>query len=545
MLNRKLMCLVLGVTGQIISVSAWTANPRSGSLSHSAGKSDPVLFEPVNQALERFSNDSKAFMNEAPAKFLRAPSATGKTRFFTKKHPTPVSYFTSVEYTSPENVVSEKLASRCKCQKGFESFLRGTHPKSGWDVNNRPEFFLTDPEMVIHLDQMEQLGYRASYLEETPWSGDYFAMARGILGNRAFDPGFAQLDDWKDRFDYIQDHPFAKIFARGKSKEINKLSVSEKYDILLGDLQGRLTNSLWEQGRQYFEATGEVEEWMGICHGWAPASYMVPRPLSSIEVPSFDGQKKIKLNPAELKGLISQQWAQNPVNSRFVGQRCDSKNPQQDENGRVIESGCLDINPATWHIIVVNKIAKNRKSFVFDATYDYEVWNQPVYGYKYTYFNPSTNKEEASLEKATVRRESFDNDKFAKYRATDTQNIVGIAMEVSYSVETTINDSDTDSPDSDFVTSVRYLYDLELNDKGQIIGGEWYTNKHPDFLWTPEEGESARSPIDLQINIVKWLPDQPTPLLWRKGAEYLAPQSMILGPLVDSLLAQSRTGPNW
>ncbi|MBK7961719.1 MAG: hypothetical protein IPK04_11300 [Bdellovibrionales bacterium] len=73
---------------------------------------------------------------------------------------------------------------------------------------------------------------------------------------------------------------------------------------------------------------------MGICHGWAPASYMVPRPLSSIEVPSFDGQKKIKLNPAELKGLISQQWAQNPVNSRFVGQRCDSKNPQQDENGR-------------------------------------------------------------------------------------------------------------------------------------------------------------------------------------------------------------------
>lgn len=128
--------------------------------------------------------------------------------------------------------------------------------------------------------------------EETPWSGDYFAIARGILGNRAFDPGFAQLDDWKDRFDYIQDHPFAKIFARGKSKEINKLSVSEKYDILLGDLQGRLTNSLWEQGRQYFEATGEVEEWMGICHGWAPASYMVPRPLSSMNAPHLMAKRR-------------------------------------------------------------------------------------------------------------------------------------------------------------------------------------------------------------------------------------------------------------
>lgn len=116
-------------------------------------------------------------------------------------------------------------------------------------------------------------------------------------------------------------------------------------------------------------------------------------------------------------------------------------------------------------------------------------------------------------------------------------------MEVSYSVETTISESETDRPDNDYVTSVRYLYDLELNDQGQIIGGEWYTNKHPDFLWTPEEGETAGSPIDIQINTVKWLPGQPTPALWRKGAEYLSPHSMILGPVVNELVEQSRVQP--
>lgn len=540
MFNKKLMCLILGATGQFFSVSGWTAS----SVTQSATKSDPALFEPISQTLERFSNDSKAFMNETPSKFVHVPSTIRATEHYSNKGRKPVSYFSSPQYASPEYIISEKLSSRCKCQKGFASFLRGTRPKAGWDVHNRPELFLTDPEVIVQLDLMEQLGYQASHLEETPWSGDYFAIARGTLGNRAFDPGFSQLYDWKTRFDYIQNNPFSKIYARGKRKEINKLSVSEKYDLLLGDLQGRLTNALWDEGRQYFEATGEVEEWMGICHGWAPASYLVHRPLNSIEVNSFDGQNKIKINPAELKGLISQQWAQNPVNARFIGQRCESKSPQQDENGRIIEAGCFDINPATWHIIVVNKIAKNRKSFVFDATFDFQVWNQPVYGYKYTYFNPLTNKEEPSLEKATVRREDLSNDKFAKYRSPEAQSIVGIAMEVSYSVETTINESDTDSPDQDYVTTVRYLYDLEVNDKGQIIGGEWYTNKHPDFLWTPEDGESARSPIDVQINTVKWLANQPTPILWRKGAEYLSPHRMILGPVVDTLVEQSRVTPN-
>lgn len=500
-----------------------------------------LLFEPVNQALERFETDSKSFMNETPPKILRPPKSQSRT---------PVNYFLSENFNNISRTLSpipdipnKKIASRCKCQKEYQSFFSGVHLMASWDLHNRPELFFDEPQLINQLTVMDRLGFQTSYIEETPWSGDYFAIARGILGNRAFDPKFMQLYDWKSRYDYVQEYPFAKIFAQGRSQEINQLSVSEKYDLLLGDQQGHLTISLWDQGRQYYESTGEVEEWMGICHGWAPASYLVPRPYHSITAMAFDGRQKIKINPGEIKGLVSQQWAQNPVSSRFVGQRCNSKDPQQDENGRVIETGCFDVNPGAWHLIVVNKIAKERKSFVFDATFDYQVWNQPVYGYKYTYFNPITNKEVKSLEKAIILRKDFNTDKFATYRASETKFIVGIAMELSYSVETTINQNDTDTPEDDYVTKVRYLYDLELNDQGQIIGGEWYTNKHPDFLWTPESGEVASSPIDAQIKHFSWQPDQPTPALWQKAATYTSPHGLILGPFVESLIEQSRKNP--
>lgn len=118
----------------------------------------------------------------------------------------------------------------------------------------------------------------------------------------------------------------------------------------------------------------------------------------------------------------------------FVGQRCDSQTPEQDENGRIITQGCADVNPATWHIVMVNKVARDQESFVFDATYDYEVWNQPVFGYSYKYFNPETNHEVDSLAEATVKLKKFKNDKFASYRSSEAESVVGISMEVSYTV---------------------------------------------------------------------------------------------------------------
>jgi hypothetical protein len=40
--------------------------------------------------------------------------------------------------------------------------------------------------------------------------------------------------------------------------------------------------------------------------------------------------------------------------------------------------------------IVAAQRTVSRRAMIMDATYDYEVWNQPIFSYEYQYFNPAT-----------------------------------------------------------------------------------------------------------------------------------------------------------
>lgn len=64
--------------------------------------------------------------------------------------------------------------------------------------------------------------------------------------------------------------------------------------------------------------------------------------------------------------------AEAPFNTRFIGGRCNIQNPEKDENGRVIEPDCVDNNPASWHLSVLNQIGITGRSMIMDATYDYQ-----------------------------------------------------------------------------------------------------------------------------------------------------------------------------
>ena len=53
-------------------------------------------------------------------------------------------------------------------------------------------------------------------------------------------------------------------------------------------------------------------------------------------------------------------------------------------------------------------------------------------------------------------------------------------------------------------TNIEFEYDLELDSKNKIIGGEWYSDNHPDFLWVADRlsypetyGDNSRTAIDL------------------------------------------------
>jgi hypothetical protein len=347
---------------------------------------------------------------------------------------------------------------------------------------------LVDRFEYARLDAIERAGLTASRLDAHPWSGTYWPIAKGVIAWRYADPKYPASYNWKKNSDYLVDP--------ANACSVGQLSPAEKYDLLAGDTGNTLRAAMLKEGAQYYHSFGSVESWMGICHGWAPASYMSPRPTRVVKALAADGRTQIPFYPSDLKALESLLWANGRFENRFIGARCYHKQPATDENGRITDESCNGTNAGTWHLSVVNQIGASRRSFVMDANHDTEIWNQPVYGYRYAYFNPQTKKPASSLGEAAVAMRDFMADKFAKYRSDRAASVVGIAMELTYVSENSPSTDPTDSPETDAQVTVHYLYDLELDARGAIIGGEWYSTAHPGFLWTPVVGAEARSDGD-------------------------------------------------
>lgn len=381
---------------------------------------------------------------------------------------------------------------------------------------------------------VDAAGLGKSALPETPWSDDYWAHYLGILGRRYADEAFPASDDWKENHAYVTERPAAKIVASRDQDAIDALSPSEKYDLLVGDATFGLTSTMWADGKKYYDQSGRVELWMGICHGWAPASYMLARPRHVVTVTSPEGVA-IRFFPADIKALASLLWANSSPASRFIGTRCEEKDPPKDENGRALSAAAFDNNPGTFYLAMVNQVGVSRRSMILDATYDYEVWNQPICAYETHYFHPEDMRFAATAREGTVSRGSFKRDRFAKYRTRDYAAVVGVAMRTRYVVETPPSHAPTDAPANDATRLVDYYFDLELDRAGRVVGGEWYMNRHPDFLWTPARGQRAVTPAD-GFASGAWH-DGPVPVSWRGPAARASAEGLPLAKIVERLIA--------
>lgn len=379
----------------------------------------------------------------------------------------------------------------------------GDEGRAGIRGNDRAEDLVDSPSRLIKsLSSMEAL--RSGSVEIAPWSSDYWPIRNGQTAIRYLDRQFPANPgrfDWAQAWAYFLANPFSSVTAT------DKLSPSEKYDLLVGDRNFTLTKNQWSQGQWYQEQNGSVEAWMGICHGWAVAAYADTRPAKKVDMTAADGST-VTFYPDDIKALSSLKWANGTAvtdagnANKFIGGRCNEKNPAMDDaSGRIDDESCFDTNPGTFHIALVNQIGRNKRSMVMDATYDFEVWNQPIKSYSYQYFNPSTKERVDTIEEATVTLNdpSFE-DNFKNFRDEPTaKKVVGIIMEVEYVVETKPQGRATDSEAQDATTTARYMYDVELNAQGGIVGGEWYQNAHPDFLWNVNPGAYAYNQEDAAV----------------------------------------------
>lgn len=375
-----------------------------------------------------------------------------------------------------------------------------------------------------------------------------------LLGDESFDLT-NKLWDYAQKWGSAKENSFLSSLdivgggALDKAQELVDLGLFQNLDEAMpraiemrGGLAENIATNLISQGKysNYVEAMPEAMEqasqdadnyvlvrknslmalWEGICHGWSTAAGIVPRPKKTVTIKLPNG-KNLKFFPDDLKGLASLLWANSLVqDSKFVdengevfgggiiseGLRCNQKAPKRDEWGRYyddradayskkLEPRCVGVHPAIWHLALANIIGNQGRSFVVERKIKAAVDNHPLTRYAAEYFNPKTGDYGTLKNSITALDES---DPFINFRNPKAKAIVGIKMTMTYVNWGRPQREAYDSPAKDDLKDIDMMYDLELDEEGNVVGGQWrltekgkviggrasaIKNTQPDFFW--------------------------------------------------------------
>jgi len=393
-------------------------------------------------------------------------------------------------------------------QKNFD--IKNNDLGRPWQDEDAPTQFFGDQSYVSDLSKLPTSGQASS----EPWSSTYWPIEYGILSVRYADNEKNTFTDdqgnsltWKQSISkYSEPQDYQTAQSGDLSNYVNNyFSPAEKYDLLVGDTTAfTLTNNNKQQGASYADSNGDVESWMGICHGWSPAAISLPRPQNDVTLTAADGKTQIKFYADDIRGLASLKYAATNENTLFAGGRCnleDKNIPKDPASGLITDYTCFDINPGSWVIILANRLGMQQKSFVIDATFDLQVWNQPMYSYSMSYFNVLTNSA-GDLESSKVKVGDLASSNTAvmkfirKMTSSKATHLVGVNMDIVYIAETSPSHN---PPGADRQVKVNYVFTLELDAQNTILGGEWLHNQHPDFLWAPAAGAKPMNDEDNTI----------------------------------------------
>lgn len=432
---------------------------------------------------------------------------------------------------------AEKMKLRRRIMGRVRSDLE---PAANMGEKDKPRTLIDGTAIITNIYDIDKRGLNRAKLENEPWADSYWPTHKGIIGIRYADKDFPNAKDWLSNHSYIQKNPALGIYSAGDQGRIDSLSPAEKYDLLVGDDSMSLTHYSWNAGKKYFDKYGYVERWMGICHGWAAAAHMSAPNIASPVILYSPRGIPITFYQSDVKALNSMLWANASPATRFVGNRCKTPRPPKNEVGRILDDGCWDTNPATFHLSLVNQVGINKRSFVIDTTYDAEVWNFAIASYRMQYFNPQTLKPTPVLREALLPMNKYSLDKFREFRAADAESVVGVVLDLTH--VNAVNPTHA-SMTNNMTKTLRYFYDLELDAKGDIIGGEWYTNAHPDFIWTFAPEAQAKSRADFELNPREWVTSGPVPAHWSPAARRASTAGIPLYAVISRIVDRSAPEP--
>lgn len=339
-----------------------------------------------------------------------------------------------------------------------------------WDAQNNPN--LMNESSTTPFENNYYKFPKSASLTNKPWTDDYWpTYKRGIAQRWKGDlvikkhpnESNESFEKRKKQKAYISFQNLAKM----SEQERDKLSPAEKYDIYRGDYKYTITKSEWSR------TDPKAPRWEGLCHGWAAAAmnFKEPNPCR-VKVAGMNGIEGFNLpfSSSDIKALITLlQGNFNPnAEEYFAGTRCDDKIDDVKDWPKSIHA--QDLNAGSFHIILSNLVGLQDKGFVMDRTNDQEVWNQPVEAYKII----------SEVEQAPDLTQA----------APGTVKEVKIVNEVSYTIEISPQHKALNKGDrSSFVVNQEYEYILELDASGNILGGRWVSDQHPDFVWNQSTAE--------------------------------------------------------
>jgi len=334
-------------------------------------------------------------------------------------------------------------------------------PTEAWNSYNDPSRFGL---ATAHIDTLPRSGQVDT---SGFWSGDYWPTYKGGIANR-WQSGGTSTDYRSYQYRFLTRDEASRL----TESEIARLSPAEKYDLFLGRLDFPLAKAEWANTQASVGGDGYVPTWFGLCHGWAAAALADMKPGTRAVARSTDG-RAVTFYAADLEALaIYAHSDMDVLPTAAVGARCNTVNPTRDAYGRIVDPECRDTNPASFHLALVGTISSQRKPFVMDSALAHEVWNTPVFGYRYA---------------VGQARYSDGSDYWRYVRAPGTVYLVDVTMVVDHAVGAT---SGFQAPRL-AASASQFQYTLELDAAGNIIGGEWLSEDRPDFLWRPTSAPTS------------------------------------------------------
>ena len=251
-----------------------------------------------------------------------------------------------------------------------------------WGSGDSPTTFASD--VVMTLEDLPQTG-EANLI---PWAGYYWPVAADGINKK-----------WDGSSSKSPSEKYAVAFNRDVTAVMNGVSSAHGIDSQSHRKACTSAADCSDPGDgQCSKREGEdsgycIPTWFGICHAWAPVSILLPEPLHEVE------HNGVTFKVQDVKALVTQIY--NSTVTRFVSLRCntDSNDINFDNYGRPTgtDSECRDTNPGTLHLLLTNYLGIRGEAFVEDRTYDDEVWNQPIRGYRITQQDAVTARQANEL----------------------------------------------------------------------------------------------------------------------------------------------------